>query len=609
MNASHGIIFLDPPGGAYDEGTEVTLTVAGDLGYAFDSWSGDLSGSNNPTTIVMDADKSVSASFVTTPTYTLTASSTNGTVILDPPVGVYNSGTVVTLTPDDDFGYDFSEWSGDLTGKENPGTITMDSDKNITANCVSVPVYTLKTNSINGIISLSPTGGIYEEGTIVTLKALRDFGFGFSSWSGDLNGSENPATLIMDANKDITANFTYVGGGTVVFATNCGGEVFKSADGVNFSKDKDYSGGGTFASNKDISGTTDDVLYHTERFGNNFSYNIDLQNGEYEVTIMFAEIFFNTSGQRIFNVSMEGTEVSGNLDIVSKAGAASAYEETHTVTVNDGKLNISFNAVKDNAKVSAIKVIRPDTDAKYTLQPYVMNGSIILSPPGGEYIKGTSVNLTAIPDDGFYFKEWSGDLSGPENPSSIIMDANKNVTAEIRDTNSYSLTLNAINGSVQAIPGSDVYLPGAAVILVAAPDEGYNFTEWSGDLSGAENPTSIIMDTNKNITARFNELTSIDYILNKVPSKNMLMQNYPNPFTKETTISYQLEKTSQVKLTIYNAFGQEVAILVNEQQPAGYHTADWDATDNTGNKLTPGTYMYQMQTNNQPVQTRHLILL
>ena len=55
-------------------------------------------------------------------------------------------------------------------------------------------------------------------------------------------------------------------------------------------------------------------------------------------------------------------------------------------------------------------------------------------------------------------------------------------------------------------------------------------------------------------------------------------QNYPNPFYIETLISYQLPKTSNVKLSIYIFLEQKVAILVNERQQAGYHQIKWDAS-------------------------------
>ncbi|NIM13446.1 MAG: PKD domain-containing protein [Candidatus Aminicenantes bacterium] len=133
----NGSITLNPPGGVYDEGTVVTLTAVPDAGWQFDGWSGDLSGTQNPTTITMNSNKNVTATFSEVPPeyYTLTVTTVgNGSVTLDPPGGTYPQGTVVTLTAVPDSGWQFDYWSGDLSGSANPTTITMNSDKNVTAN-------------------------------------------------------------------------------------------------------------------------------------------------------------------------------------------------------------------------------------------------------------------------------------------------------------------------------------------------------------------------------------------------------------------------------------------------------------------------------------------
>jgi len=101
ITSGSGNVTLDPPGGVYDVGTVVTLTAAADADWQFDGWSGDLSGATNPTTLTMDGDKSVTATFSElAPTqYSLTVTTSgSGNVTLDPPGGVYDVGTVVTLT-------------------------------------------------------------------------------------------------------------------------------------------------------------------------------------------------------------------------------------------------------------------------------------------------------------------------------------------------------------------------------------------------------------------------------------------------------------------------------------------------------------------------------
>jgi hypothetical protein len=72
----------------------------------------------------------------------------------------------------------------------------------------------------------------------------------------------------------------------------------------------------------------------------------------------------------------------------------------------------------------------PTAPPQYTLTVNVVgNGSVALNPAGGTYEAGTVVTLTATPDSGWLFSNWSGDLSGSTNPTTITMNSNKTVTA------------------------------------------------------------------------------------------------------------------------------------------------------------------------------------
>ena len=82
---------------------------------------------------------------------------------------------------------------------------------------------------------------------------------------------------------------------------------------------------------------------------------------------------------------------------------------------------------------------------------------------------------------------------------------------------------------------------------------------------------------------------------NDLPGGFSLSANYPNPFNPETTISYTLPEASKVQITIYNLLGQHVKTLVNEFKPVGDYSVQWDGTNDTGEKLTNGVYIYRMQ--------------
>ena len=116
--------------GPYDNGDAVQLTANANPGWTFASWSGDLISTNNPETITMNGDKTVTATF-TQDEYTLSVNIVgSGSVTLDPDHATYHYGDIVQLTAvPGKKNWIFSHWSGDLSGSTNPDTITMDGDK------------------------------------------------------------------------------------------------------------------------------------------------------------------------------------------------------------------------------------------------------------------------------------------------------------------------------------------------------------------------------------------------------------------------------------------------------------------------------------------------
>ncbi|MFA6980176.1 MAG: alkaline phosphatase D family protein [Ignavibacteriaceae bacterium] len=109
---------------------------------------------------------------------------------------------------------------------------------------------------------------------------------------------------------------------------------------------------------------------------------------------------------------------------------------------------------------------------------------------------------------------------------------------------------------------------------------------------------------------------AIPFTPNSVDEKNnissfALLQNYPNPFNPSTVISYQLAVNSKVSLKIYDILGNEMATLVNEEQPVGYYSVKFDAANNhqlTTNTLSSGVYFYQLRAGNF-VETKKFILM
>ncbi|MBS4034300.1 MAG: choice-of-anchor D domain-containing protein [Ignavibacterium sp.] len=81
-----------------------------------------------------------------------------------------------------------------------------------------------------------------------------------------------------------------------------------------------------------------------------------------------------------------------------------------------------------------------------------------------------------------------------------------------------------------------------------------------------------------------------------MPVSFVLEQNYPNPFNPSTIIKYSVPIESRVKLSIFNTLGEQIALLINETIPAGYHEYEWNGTTNSGNKVSSGIYFYRIET-------------
>ena len=154
-------------------------------------------------------------------------------------------------------------------------------------------------------------------------------------------------------------------------------------------------------------------------------------------------------------------------------------------------------------------------DANFTLTININgNGSVDKDPDKSNYDYNENVDLTAIPNPGWSFNNWTGDIESEDNPESIIMDCNKTVTANFIK-NKYVLNVSVVgNGSVTIDPDQSYYFYGDIVNLTALPNNSWYFDHWEEDLSGNDNPESITIDDNKNVTAIFyEELTETLYNL------------------------------------------------------------------------------------------------
>ena len=83
---------------------------------------------------------------------------------------------------------------------------------------------------------------------------------------------------------------------------------------------------------------------------------------------------------------------------------------------------------------------------------------------------------------------------------------------------------------------------------------------------------------------------------------------YPNPFNPFTTLSYEVPKNSLISITIYDLLGNVVRNLVNNNQSSGFKSIQWNATNNQGQPVSAGVYLYSIEAGGFR-QTKKMILL
>jgi len=408
ITALNGTVTVSPQPvkGAYAAGTVVTLTAgAGASGYIFGSWSGDATGKTNSVSITMTKNMNVTATFnvnqapvikpgayapITPTTFPVTLTFSN-TTVTDDGLGIPN-------------GYLLTTWSGPANAtfankNQVQTTATFDQagvyvltltafDGQLTSSkqiSITINGYNLTVNSANGTVTVNPPSQYgYAAGTVVTLTASPSVpGYNFSSWSNNVTpvpGNPLSATVTMNANTTVTANFSSL-------TANAGSNQTQTIvlpGSVNL--------------NGSVKGATSS------------RWSVD-PSSPGSGTVSFTNPASPVTSAQF---SKAGTYV---LDLT-------AFNGTQTPLISQVTINVI---------------------AGYTLNITSPNGSVVKSPNQSIYTAGTTVTLTATPGNSSYqFLTWSGDISSTQNPVTVTVNNNMNITAVLNGTPSVNAGGNQI---------------------------------------------------------------------------------------------------------------------------------------------------------------------
>jgi hypothetical protein len=113
---------------------------------------------------------------------------------------------------------------------------------------------------------------------------------------------------------------------------------------------------------------------------------------------------------------------------------------------------------------------------------------------------------------------------------------------------------------------------------------------------------------NRGEPSGFVEATILSVDSDLIPEVFALHQNYPNPFNPLTQIRYDLPEDSDVSITIFDLMGRNIKTLLKKKEAAGFRSISWDATNQNGEPVSAGMYIYLIQANTFR-ETKKMILL
>ena len=202
--------------GTFAQASVAAVTATPNTGYTFTNWTdnGVVVSTSSSYQFTMAGNRALVANFKLIPAsqfaVILTSSpaiggTTNGS-------GAYNAGTAVTVTADPNNGFTFVNWTdnGNVVSTSSSYQFILGGNRKLVANFKAIPAsqFALVLTSSPAAGGSTTGSGAYTAGSSASATATANPGYTFTSWSGDATGTNNPLTVVMSANKHVTANFT-----------------------------------------------------------------------------------------------------------------------------------------------------------------------------------------------------------------------------------------------------------------------------------------------------------------------------------------------------------------------------------------------------------------
>jgi hypothetical protein len=217
------------------------------------------------------------------------------------------------------------------------------------------------------------------------------------------------------------------------------------------------------------------------------------------------------------------------------------------------------------------------------------------------YSSGYSSYWTSLPDSGYSVDNLAPAaplaLEGEQmySPEGLQLTWDPNTEPDLAGYNIYRGT-------------SGTFEPGPSNFVASTPDTATFDGGWDWSAGYWYKVSAVDIHGNESIYAVLGpDLVTGDDPM-PVPAETFLAQNYPNPFNPNTTIAFGLKAGGFVNLSVYDAAGRLVAVLINESRPAGQYATVWNGNTGIGTPAASGVYFYKLETK-EFTKTRKMILL
>ena len=452
-----------------------TIYAVAQTGYHFLQWNDGITA--NPRNIPMTQDSAFTAIFVVNNSY-ITVHANDSTMGSVSGTGLYGYNAPVTLTATAYSGYHFLRWSDGNT--QNPRYLAAVRDSSFTAIFVS-NVSTITVANANPDMGNVSGSGVYYYQNLVSITATANYGYHFVQWND--GNTQNPRTIIVSQDSAFTA----------FFALNTYSIVATS----NSTTMGSVSGGGQYTYLHEMSMTA------TPAYGYHFvQWNDGVTDNPRTITVTRDSAFTAQFAANSYTLT-----VAPNDATMGSAYGAGSYNYNTTATLT-AVANYGYHftqwsdAVTDNPRTVTVlnnaTYIAQFEINSYTITVQSSNPAIGTTSGSGSYNYLTPVNITALPNAGYHFTQWSD--GNTTNPRLISVTANATYTAQFA-INSYAVGVTSNNSTMGSVSGSGTYNHNSTATLTATPYYGYHFVQWQD--GNTQNPRTVTVTDSAQYTAQF----------------------------------------------------------------------------------------------------------